>query len=278
MLQEIYPKKFNNVYDADAEITDEDYVLIFAGRDVVFKNENYDVLKYRDIKHKIRDSKTQYLFSIDKDRFFWVDNVDADEYTVRKKIIDMRYHEPQWYGYAAACGEALKNWYKSSKFCGVCGGKTVHSTTERAMVCSECGHTIYPRICPAVIAAVTDGDKILLIKYAYGPYKKYALVAGYNEIGETPEETVKREVMEETGLEVDNLKYFGSQPWPFSGSMLLGYFCELAGENKIRIDKKELSEARWMDRAELEEDKIAESLTKTMIETFRKYGNDWDVH
>ena len=102
---------------------------------------------------------------------------------------------------------------------------------------------VFPKIAPAVIVGVTHGDKILMTKYAGREYKRYALIAGFTEIGETAEETVKREVMEEVGLTVKNIRYYKSQPWGFDSNLLLGYFCELAEEEEIHLDEEELSVA-----------------------------------
>ena len=99
------------------------------------------------------------------------------------------------------------------------------STVERAMVCPACGNTVYPKICPAVIAAVHDGDRLLLTRYRGRAFKKYALIAGFNEIGESIEDTVRREVLEEAGVHVKNLRFYKSQPWVFTDTLLMGFFC-----------------------------------------------------
>ena len=112
--------------------------------------------------------------------------------------------------FAAAAGESLHRWYDSQKFCGRCGARMEKSAVERAMVCPQCKNTVYPKICPAVIAAVHDGDRLLLTRYRGRPFKKYALIAGFNEIGESIEDTVHREVMEEAGLRVKNLRFYRS--------------------------------------------------------------------
>ena len=139
------------------------------------------------------------------------------------------------------------------------------------MRCASCGNTIYPRISPAAIIAVTDGDRLVLSKYAGRAYTRYALIAGFTEIGETAEQTVAREVMEEVGLKVKNIRYYKSQPWAFSGSLLLGFFAELDGEDEsITLDTDELSEAGWFtkDEIELEDDNL--SLTREMILKFKR--------
>jgi NAD+ diphosphatase len=108
------------------------------------------------------------------------------------------------------------------------------------MQCTECHNIVYPRISPAVIVAVMDGNRILMTKYAGRVFKKYALIAGYAEIGETLEETVRREVMEEVGLKVKNIRYYKSQPWAFDDSLLSGFFCELDGLKEIKCQTFQL--------------------------------------
>ena len=127
----------------------------------------------------------------------------------------------------------------------------------------------FPKICPATIIAVRDGNRLLLSKYAGRAYKKYALLAGYTEIGETIEETVKREVMEEVGLKVKNIQYYKSQPWSFSDTLLMGFYCNLDGEDKITLDQDELALAEWFEREDLPEVTSDESLTNEMIQMFK---------
>ena len=129
---------------------------------------------------------------------------------------------------------------------------------------------IYPKICPAVIVAVTDHDRILLTKYAGRTYRNYALIAGFNEVGETLEQTVKREVMEETGLKVKNIRYYKSQPWGLSGSILSGFYCELDGDDTITLQEEELSLGKWVKAEELSLEDDGISLTREMILKFRE--------
>ena len=124
---------------------------------------------------------------------------------------------------------------------------------------------------PAVIAAVVnDKDQLLVTKYAHGRYQKYALVAGFNEIGETIEETCKREVREETGLEVEHLKYYKSQPWGFTSTLLFGFVAHVRGSDAITMDANELRVARWAERGEPLDTGGHASLTSEMIEMFQK--------
>ena len=159
---------------------------------------------------------------------------------------------------------------RDNQFCGRCGKKLVHSEMQRMLQCPCCANMVFPKIAPAVIVGVTHGDKILMTKYAGREYKRYALIAGFTEIGETAEETVKREVMEEVGLTVKNIRYYKSQPWGFDSNLLLGYFCELAEEGEIRLDEEELSVAEWVDYHDIPEDKEKLSLTHEMMTYFKE--------
>ena len=136
------------------------------------------------------------------------------------------------------------------------------------MRCPACGNMIYPRIAPAVIAAVTHGDKLVLTKYANRSFTRYALIAGFIEIGETAEETVAREVLEEVGLRVKNIRYYKSQPWGVAGNLSIGYFCDLDGDDTIRLDEEELACAQWFDRHSLPAKDDGISLTREMIRIF----------
>ena len=145
----------------------------------------------------------------------------------------------------------------------------VHDDKERMMRCPDCGMMEFPKICPAVIIAVTHGNKILMSKYAGREYKKYALLAGFNETGESIEETVRREVMEEVGLKVKNLRYYKSQPWSFTDTLLMGFFCELDGEDGITLDTDELAMAEWLEREQMPVEAEDLSLTNEMMMAFK---------
>lgn len=138
------------------------------------------------------------------------------------------------------------------------------------MVCPKCGKITYPLICPSVIVGVTDGDRLLLTKYAGGSFRRYALIAGYAEFGEPIEDTVRREVMEEVGLKVKNLRFYKSQPWPYTDTLLMGFFCELDGEDVVHLQETELGEATWFHRADMPQGGSRTSLTGEMIEVFRR--------
>lgn len=168
----------------------------------------------------------------------------------------------------------LSHWYDKNHYCGHCGSRMVLAVTERACKCPACRTRSYPRINPAVIVGIRNGDKLLMTKYAGAervPY--FALVAGFAEIGESLEETVRRECMEEVGLKVKNITYYKSQPWGLADDLLAGFYCDVDGDDTIVMNKKELKVAEWYTREEItgQPDKL--SLTNEMMLAF-KAGND----
>ncbi len=183
---------------------------------------------------------------------------------------DLRSMETKELCFQVMTGLHLNEWYRKHRFCGGCGTPTVHDDRERMLRCPNCGNMIFPVICPAVIIAVTDGDRLILSKYAGRNYSRYALLAGFTEIGETMEETVAREVMEEVGLKVKNIRYYKSQPWGVDGGVLMGFFCDLDGDDTIEIDESELSLAKWYNRDSLPAHDDGISLTREMIGVFEE--------
>lgn len=215
-------------------------------------------------------ARAEYLFSIDEIPYFMVRSAEGDpalklaEEENQETFQEdgsgkfsfqgpayFRIMQPEYQAFAAITAVQLFRWKESRKFCGCCGSRTEDSRTERALVCTKCGHTEYPKICPAVIVAVTDGDRLLMSRYKGRAYRGYALIAGFVEIGETFEETVRREVMEEVGLKVKNIRYYKSQPWAFTDTEMIGFFAELDGDDAIRLQEDELSEAGWYRRDEI---------------------------
>lgn len=142
----------------------------------------------------------------------------------------------------------IVDWDRTHQYCGRCGSATTNQIQDRAKVCPVCGLTNYPRLAPAIIVRVerrdSDGRRILLARATRFPSAMFSVLAGFVEPGETLEECVQREIYEEVGLRVANIRYFGSQPWPFPHSLMIAFVAEHAG-GEIVIDPGELSEARW---------------------------------
>ena len=265
MLQDIAPHIYHNQMSWKEPEAD-DFVLCYRGRTLYCKVEDGSLVLPR-VKD-VEPSALQYAFSIDERADYLLSDAELKEangfsYFDTGKL---RTLVPGPALMAAAAGESLYRWYSGQRFCGRCGKPMEKSRIERAMVCPACGNTVYPKICPAVIVAIHDGDRLVLTKYKDRPVKHYALVAGFNEIGESIEETVHREVLEETGLRVRNLRFYKSQPWVFTDTLLFGFFAELDGSDKITVQEDELSEAGWFYRSEIPEDRTHLSLTGEMME------------
>ena len=215
----------------------------------------------------------RYLFRMQERNFFlWTDAVPLapEGGFAYEPVRPLRQLKSKEICFAVMTGWHLYNWYRANRLCGCCGTPTEHDSKERMLRCPNCGNMIFPRISPAVIVAVTDGDRLLLSKYAGRAYTHYALLAGYTEIGETLEQTVHREVMEEVGLQVKNLRYYKSQPWGVDGNVLMGFFCDVDGSNAIHIDENELSMAAWYPRDALPARDDGISLTREMIRIFEE--------
>lgn len=168
----------------------------------------------------------------------------------------------------------LSDWNKNSRHCSRCGSALVMKQDERAKICPACNRISYPRINPCVIAAVVKYDKILLARSSRFPnINLYSVLAGYVEPGETLRECVRREVNEETGIAIKNIQYFGSQAWPFSSSLMVGFTAEYAG-GEIRIDEHEIVDAGWYAADDLPEvprwGSIAGQLIKHFVEKTRR--------
>ncbi|KAK3856560.1 hypothetical protein Pcinc_037119 [Petrolisthes cinctipes] len=145
-------------------------------------------------------------------------------------------------------------WNKNTAFCGKCGAPTERNAAGYSRVCSSCGHTQYPSSAPVGIVLVTDPEltQVVLVRQPRHPPGMYSCIAGFSDAGESLEETVKREVAEEVGMEVASVRYVASQHWPFPGSLMAGCFA-MADIQELKIDEKELQDARWFSREEVSE-------------------------
>lgn len=277
MIQDIAPLKLNNAYHRKKP-KNNSRMLGFIDRMIYLKyDEKIEFLTYGQWTDTLREQKKEipgsvYLFSIGEEDYFLTD-IAADtqiEGFAFHKMFSVRTMQPMKDALAAATAWHLYVWYRDNQFCGRCGINLKHDTLQRMMRCPKCGNLVFPKIAPAVIIGLTDGDKILMTKYAGREYKRYALIAGFTEIGETAEETVAREVMEEVGLKVKNIRYYKSQPWGFDSNLLLGYFCDLAEKAEIQLEEEELSLAEWVDYKDVPDDPEGLSLTREMMVHFRE--------
>ena len=267
MLQDIAFGRLENEYRT-TEPSPKDSVLCFRdGQVLLFRNPE-DVLTLPNVEQF--DGQLQYVFRMEeKNYYLWMgESCDTPDGWAYEPVRTLRQLPSKDICYAIMTGWHLYNWYRNNRFCGRCASETVHDEKERMLRCPKCGNMIFPRISPAVIVAVTDGDRLLLTKYAGRSYTRYALIAGYTEIGETIEQTVSREVMEEVGLRVKNLRYYKSQPWGVDGNVLMGFYCDLDGSDQVHLDTNELAVAQWFHREEILAKDDGISLTREMIRVF----------
>jgi len=169
----------------------------------------------------------------------------------------------------AGQADQLARWDEAHQFCGRCGKQMKDKPDERAKVCPSCHLVNYPRISPAIIVAVTKDKQILLARSARFRAHFYSVLAGFVEPGESLEDCVKREVKEETGIDVKDMHYFGSQPWPFPDSLMVGFTAAYAGGDII-IDKKEILDANWFSAKNLPQVPGKFSIAGKLI--------DWFIH
>ena len=281
MLQDLsYGRLENEFYNIAPK--EEDFVICFQKNQIFLKREGDDrflIPTVGEVSPLAENWKTwfdegfRYVFRMQgKNYFLWLGDLTEElweEYAL-EPIRMLRYKGVDDLCFAAWTAWHLYVWYRNNRFCGCCGSKTVHDGAERMLRCENCGNLIYPKISPAIIVGVTDGDRLLMSKYAGREYTNYALIAGYTEIGETLEQTVQREVMEEVGLKVKNIRYYKSQPWGIDGNILMGFFCDLDGEDTIHLDERELALAQWHGRGALPTKDDHVSLTREMIRIFEE--------
>lgn len=167
----------------------------------------------------------------------------------------------------AGLANQLLLWNRNHRYCGKCGHLTENKADERAKYCPECGLLNYPRLSPAVIVAVLKDNQILLARSQRLPAKFYSVLAGFVEPGETLEECVKREIREEVGITVHNIRYFGSQPWPFPDSLMIAFTAEYAG-GTIAIDGSEILDAGWFSADNLPTIPPKMSIARQLIDWF----------
>jgi NAD+ diphosphatase len=207
----------------------------------------------------IEAASTVVLLGVEREvAHFLVDVSHLDEPTVTAlggHVVDLRavgVLMPQREGAMLAYARGLAYWHERHRFCGVCGSPTEPKAAGHQRQCTnpDCLAVQFPRTDPAVIMRITHGDKILMARQAVWAPGMHSVLAGFVEPGESLEDAVAREVFEEVGLHLTRIKYFGSQPWPFPSSLMLGFSAE-ATHADFTVDSKEIESARWMTRAEL---------------------------
>ena len=281
MIHEILPHKLDNQFDC-RNPKPTDYLIRYDGAKTLLKKDaTYTIPRVSELLElegkTLADFEGHYLFSIDNTAFFLDDSNASQtdqtppppagyEYMVSRTFRNMSPVERL----GGATAAHLAHWESQNRFCGKCGHPMTRGEKERSVVCPKCGNVVYPRISPVVIVAVRNGDKLLMAHNIDNPNPRLFLISGFVEIGESLEQAVHREVLEEAGIKVKNIRYFGSQPWPFSDSLITGFTAELNGDDTIHMQEAELSEAMWVRREDIPEYETDVSISCCLIENFRR--------
>lgn len=255
------------------EINEKEYFFIFEKNKILIKNENNKVefLSIEDLEELEIELENKYLIDRYRNEYYYLGDFKEDIYLTGKyefREVRSTFDEIEenvfW-----ILGRAfhISHWNGTNKFCSNCGSTTIQNSKQRSIDCPSCNSVFYPRISPAVIVAIIKDDKILLAQNASFKFDFYSVLAGFLEPGETLEECVQREVKEEVGIEVTNIKYFGSQPWPFPDSIMVGFTAEyLSGD--IDEDRREIFHADWFSVDNLPKIPSSISISRKLIDWF----------
>lgn len=220
--------------------------------------------------HNFTPAGAQYIGSLDGHQCYVakLGSKDVPPGFTFKELRQLYSQVADEYFWFAARAFHIMHWLRNNEFCGRCGSGMQASAEELAVECAHCRQIVYPRISPAVIVAVIREDKILLARSARFP-AVYSVIAGFVEPGETFEDCINRELQEEVGITVTNIKYFGNQPWPFPDSLMVAFTAQYAQGN-ITIDNKEIIEAGWFSARELPSIPPKVSIARQLIDWFAK--------
>lgn len=275
MIQDISPHNFNISYQPKHPATSSK-IFIYSNEHFLLQATGVEELllpTYGELPECLKGQQFLYLFSVDGTSIFLL-------LLDKETFLNLGYHQypihaiigqkPVWMPLVVVTAAQLARWYINHRYCGCCGSLMEHDGVERSLICNHCGHIEYPQIAPVVIVAVIHEGRLLMTHYAGRNIKPYVLIAGFVEIGETLEDAAKREVLEEVGLHISELRYFGNQPWGISDSLAIGFFAKVTGQTDIILDHHELADAAWFSPEQLPLELDSTSLTAAMIDAFRK--------
>ncbi|PIZ04414.1 MAG: NAD(+) diphosphatase [Gammaproteobacteria bacterium CG_4_10_14_0_8_um_filter_38_16] len=246
-----------------------DFIFAFEHQQIYLLHEK-KIPQWHEVSHLFQSEQHFYCFAESNEACYLISekNNIADSVDYIKTHLRTTGSLLEKNNFLLACrANHLDHWRKTHHYCGVCGHENKNKADEQALICSQCNHVSYPRISPCMIVLITHGKKILLARSPHFPINVYSTLAGFVEPGESLEETVHREIFEEVGLRVSNLKYVRSQPWPFPDSLMVGFTAEyLSGE--IHIDEKEIEDAQWFDMDSLPTLPPLMSIGRELIDTY----------
>lgn len=264
MIEKYLYSDYSIAFDDDYINENNSYYLIFNDKRELFLTEDgkiplvtYSYLSNFEVNFIL------YIGTYKKHDCFVV-NVDAaDNFYHLHQVYEMDKDTYQ----IATRGILVNDWYMLNQYCGKCGTKTHLKDNSMALICPNCGTTFHGKIQPAVIIAIHKEDKLLMARHNYDTRVRYALIAGFVEMGESIEEAVRREVKEEVGINVKNIEYMGSQSWPFPNSLMCAFKAEY-DSGEIRVDGEEILMAKWFSKDEIEDIGSDISIYSLLIEDF----------
>lgn len=250
-------------YEPDIEVEEEDYCFVYYNRCLLLNGleENLRVPHYRTCKEMIKEPKNMWYLGKWRGKSCFAYALEIDQISenalkpVHKTLEWIDYRDARWIKdmelyYIAIKTQQILLWDKNTKYCGCCGNLYARKQDERAKICFKCASIQYPRISPAIIVGIKRGDQMLLAHNANFREGLYSTIAGFVEQGETLEMAVKREIYEEVGIKVKNIRYFQSKPWSSLDSLMLGFIAEYES-GEIKVDGKEILDAGWYDKNHL---------------------------
>ena len=238
-------------------------VYVFFNNELVIRDTNAEPLLFEDVKSHC-SSEALYVAEYQGQAYYTVELDSLPSGFATMRLWDLLNTESFLFDVAGRAMQLLA-WKRTHKFCGVCGTKTEKSGSDWSLRCPGCGQTCYPRLSPCVIMAIRKGDQILLAQRPGSTHKMYTVLAGFVEPGESAEHCVMREAQEEVGIKVKNIRYFGSQPWPFPGQLMLGYIADY-DSGEIDPDLDEVQNPTWFDYRNLPEYPGINTISGRLIE------------
>jgi NAD+ diphosphatase len=255
------------------DISDSAWWFVFDGSRMLtqVRDDHYRIPETSDINAAgFRPVRKQYLGSLDGRACFAAESDEHKEapggfvFRDLRALFSLLDENLIW---VAGRANQLVDWRRSHQYCGRCGQAAEDKADERARTCPQCGLINYPRLSPAIIVAVLKDDQILLARNKTFRKPFYSVLAGFVEPGETLEACVAREVKEEVGVELKNIRYFGSQPWPFPNSLMIAFMADYAG-GEIEVDETEITEAQWFSSGDLPLIPARVSIARQLIDWF----------
>ena len=264
---------FKSILNDHEETSQEDICFVFyEGQLIIKSNDNeINIPKREEIEELGLTINKEYCFGeFNIGKCYIVECEDIKRLPMNFQIISLyqlgQIVDEEIFLIAGRANHLL-NWDNSHKYCSRCGSPNINKEDERAKVCTKCGTVTYPVICPAIIVAITRSDEILLAHNKNFEDNMYSIIAGFVDAGEDLESTVKREVLEEVGIKIKNIKYYGNQTWTFPNSLMIGFFAEYES-GEIKVDGKEILDAAWFKKDNLPNLPKKMSIARKMINNF----------